>query len=482
MYSWFSGEAVVQGWGTWRHWLLALFWTFWLLLLILKDTGDDYLHVTKRFGIVAASQLPIHYLLAVKAWSPIQYITRMSHEELNPYHRNLGRIIVILMACHAFLYLNFYVQKGFLGKRIQDRDVILGLCAISSAIILFTTALASIRTYNYRLFFYIHVILSMALLPILYFHVSHIRLFILETAAIYVLLVIQRNACQARVEATISRLQGTNLISIIFPLPTPGSCSYAPGQHVYVTFPTLKDKLRLNPFTVANLPNEDRKILLMARALAGTTSMLDHMARSSQPATLLVEGPYGAATYFPQLADYDSVLLVAGGVGATFTMPIYQQLLKLQIGNGKPNNLRFVWAVRDPQDAVWATQRLRLDSGNLPDEFELYVTGHRDRGHSTRSVVDNDTMEIELQERETLLADASETADGTHENIGKDNMRSGRPDLGRLVDQTFTQKGGDKIAVLVCGPQGMGTALRKEVGRWILSGRDVFWHSEEFGW
>lgn len=27
----------------------------------------------------------MHYLLAAKSWSPVQYLTRMSHEELNPY-------------------------------------------------------------------------------------------------------------------------------------------------------------------------------------------------------------------------------------------------------------------------------------------------------------------------------------------------------------------------------------------------------------
>ncbi len=45
---------------------------------------------------------------------------------------------------------------------------------------------------------------------------------------------------------------------------------------------------------------------------------------------------------------------------------------------------------------------------------------------------------------------------------------------------------GIRVAVLVCGPTGMGTALRREVGRWVRRGGpgrwDVFWHDEEFGW
>ena len=478
---WMSEEDIIQGWGSWQHWIFALLWASWLLMLVVKDTGDDYLHVTRRFGIVAASQLPIHYILAMKAWSPIQYITRMSHEELNPYHRLLGRIIVVFMACHATLYLNFYIQKGLLIKRIQDRDVILGLCAISSAIIIFTTAIARVRGYSYRLFFYIHVVLSMTLLPILYFHVSHLRLYILEAAAIYVILVVQRNFFQESVQATINRSKGTDLISMTFALSTSiGRRSFAPGQHIYITFPALKEKLRLNPFTIANLPSKDGKLQIVARVLGGTTSMLDHMTRQPQPVPLNVEGPYGGAKYFPDFSSYDSVLLVAGGVGATFTLPIYQRLLMSRGENGRPGSLRFVWTVKHQQDAVWGMENLSLDSATLPDGFELYFTRHKRSGHFAESVVEHDDDGIELEEREGLLEESETTNDGL--GIWKDEFRSGRPNLGLLVDQAFTQTGGARVAFLVCGPTGLGSALRKEVGRWVGSGRDIFWHNEEFGW
>ena len=478
---WWSEGEIVPGWGTCQHWLLALLWASWLLVLAVKDTEDDYLHITRRFGIVAASQLPLHYILAMKAWSPVQYITRMSHEELNPYHRLLGRIIVIFMACHATLYLNFYVQKGLLVKRIQDRDVILGLCAIWSAIIIFTSALARVRDYNYRLFFYIHVILSMTLLPILYFHVSHLRLYILEAATVYVVLVIQRNLYQNSVQATITRCKGANLICLTFPLTTSlSSRSYVPGQHVYITFPSLKEKLRLNPFTVANLPSQDHKFQIVARVLGGTTSILNRMARQPQPVPLLLEGPYGGAKYFPDFSNYNSVLLVAGGVGATFTLPIYRRLLASCGGDGSSESLRFIWTVKNQEDAAWCVGKISSDSEISLKGFELYLTDQRRRGHSATSTFKHGDDEIELEEREGLL-DENETANDRLDVIPKDSVRKGRPNLGSIVDQTFTQNGVSRVAILVCGPPGMGDALRKEVGRWIGNGRDIFWHNEEFG-
>ena len=72
----------------------------------------------------------------------------------------------------------------------------------------------------------------------------------------------------------------------------------------------------------------------------------------------------------------------------------------------------------------------------------------------------------------------SESMDGKVEG----RVRRGRPDFRAVVDDVFEHGDGDRVAVLVCGPIGMGASVRKEVGRWVWKGRDVFWHGEEFGW
>ncbi|KAL9637278.1 MAG: hypothetical protein Q9164_002291 [Protoblastenia rupestris] len=472
--SWLLDEEIAPGWETRKECLIAFLWAAWLLLLATKDTGDDYLHLTKRFGIVAASQLPVHYFLAAKAWSPIQFLTRVSHEELNPYHRLLGRIIVLFFTCHASLYLNFYIQKGLLSKRIRDWDVILGLLAISSALLLFTTALARIRHYNYRLFFYLHVLLSASLLPVLYFHVTHLRIYILEAALIYILIILQRNLSQTPSQATITLLPSTNLLNITIPLtPSLRSKTYARGQHIYLSLPSLKQKLRINPFTIANNPAQDGSIQLVARSLNGTTAMLNTLAsQQPQPTNLLIEGPYGSAKYFPDLTIYDQVLLVAGGVGATFTMPIYRHLLDSGAGDLR---VRFVWTVRDIADAAWGIQM--LETKHDRDGFaglELHVTGPGVAGHGSRGKDEDDEEGgMELQERQSVLSEDEGVQRG---------VKYGRPDLHAIVDETFEHDPSDRVAVLVCGTKGMGGALRREVGKRVARGREVFWHSEEFGW
>ena len=111
--------------------------------------------------------------------------------------------------------------------------------------------------------------------------------------------------------------------------------------------------------------------------------------------------------------------------------------------------------------------------GILPKSFEILVTGKG--GSSTAR--STGTESIELQERAGLL-DSSTSKEGIAEVA-----RRGRPNFRGIVDEVFEQGGsGDRVAVLVCGPSGMGASVRKEVGRWVWRGREVWWHSEEFGW
>ena len=487
---WLLDEPILEGWNTGNQLLITGLWAIWLLVLVFRDTGDDYLHLTKRFGIVAASQLPLHYLLAAKSWSPIQYLTRMSHEELNPYHRLLGRLLIVFFSIHAMMYLNFYIQLNLLLKRIQDRDVILGLTAITTFLIIGTTALAKVRTWNYRVFFYLHVILSLSLLPILFFHVSHLRLYIVESVAIYLVLILQRNVSQTTTDANIKLIPSANLLAISIPLTKSlSSRSFTPGQHIYLGFPTLPQKLRINPFSIANRdPHDDNKIELVARVLSGTTAMLADSATKESITSITIEGPYGAAKYFPDLATYDQVLFVSGGVGATFTLPAYLDLLHRKARGEHMPTLKFIWSVRRTVDAQWGIKQLLESCDGLPETFHVYTTqgdaNVEDSDPSARRTQSTSEVEgsdpIELQERDRLLSDLSTPGESTLR--AAKNMYNCRPNFRAVADEVFSYDGREREAVLVCGPQGMGANVKREVTRWVWKGRDVFWHSEEFGW
>lgn len=204
----------------------------------------------------------------------------MSHEELNIGHRILGRIIYICLTLHAGFYLNFFILSDLFGKRIRDRDVILGLTSIFIFTIVGTTALGFLRRWNYRVFYMTHIFAATILLPLLYFHVQYVRPFIWETAAIYIANGLLRFFNARTYSAEISVIPNTNLVRVNLPL-TSSTGKWKPGQHLYLCLPTSQrsdvwglHRLRTNPFTIASIPNEEGRLLLVARALNGNTRSL----------------------------------------------------------------------------------------------------------------------------------------------------------------------------------------------------------------
>ncbi|KAH0344754.1 hypothetical protein KCU81_g4675, partial [Aureobasidium melanogenum] len=465
-------------------------WTAWLIFLSCVQTQGDYLHLTKRFGIVGASQLPLQYLLAFKSpFSPIQHLTRCSWTTLNSAHQVLGRISTILFYLHAGFYLNFFIQAHVLAKRIKDWDVILGLVGTIAFTAVGTTALSPLRRLSYRVFYTTHVSLASILLPVLYFHVHHIRIYIIETVVVYVVHLVLRIFNEYKVEGSLTLVPGTaNLLEINIPILAKSKqksiMEWQPGQHVYISLaqgPAYMRSLKSrSPFTIASLPSEDGNLKLVARVLDGNTAALAKAATegttgkaSSTP--LILEGPYGLSTHSNTLLEYNRVVFIAGGVGATFILPLYRTLLKdlsPSPGSRRRQNVAFVWVVRDEAETSWAVPEDEPETKGMQERMSVYAT-KTGRMNNDENKTDDADDGIEL---ERLLPSG-----GINDSVQKWQVYPGRPDLGEMIDGVFSHTRYDtKVAVLVCGPRSMADEVRKKSNKWV--GKRDFWlHVETFG-
>ncbi|KAK0280456.1 hypothetical protein LTR91_001332 [Friedmanniomyces endolithicus] len=499
---WCGGPCSILGahLGTNGELVVAGLWTGWLTLLCLLQTGHDYLHVTKRFGIIASSQLPLHYLLALKSpFSPLQLLTRCSYETLNNSHQLLGRIITLLLYLHAAFYLNFYVLLGLLGTKLKETYVLCGIFGILAFTAVGTTALSPLRKWSYRVFYITHVSLATAILPVLFFHVSHVRVYLYETAAIYALNVALRALTSHSLPGKLKLVPGTNLLEIEVPLHHRHQHAlrrrWQAGQHAYVSLsghPLLRT-FKSNPFTVASLPGVDDRLRFVARVLDGNTAKLAHAAGSDDAKTnglLTIEGPYGVGTHAEALLRYDRVVFVAGGVGATFIVPLYRQLLadlSPSPGSYRRQKVSFLWIVRSEAEVSWAIPVDEKGREGFVERLSVYVTGGghlsrkpaNGRSTGTRMAANDHEVEdegIELEEHKGLLSSSEASLEGV-------STSTGRPNLAHLVDQAFAHRGdnnAEKVAFVVCGPQGLSRALRREVGRWVARGREVWFWDESF--
>lgn len=145
-------------------------------------------------------------------------------------------------------------------------------------------------------------------------------------------------------------------------------------------------------------------------------------------------------------------------------MPIYKELQALLAPEGKSTGkLKVVWAMRAVDEALWASDDGKIGMLETDVSVDLYVTG----GESTTSSSGQYDGDVEMEP--------------VKEENGR-KFRSGRPDLRKLVDETFKHGDEERVAILVCGPEGMAREVKNRTDTWVGKGRIVWFHDESFGW
>ncbi len=95
---------------------------------------------------------------------------------------------------------------------------------------------------------------------------------------------------------------------------------WKPGQHAYVTLPTISDlPTEAHPFTMANASGsldgtdgpEEKDVVFIVRGRNGFTGRLRDYATANAGAIIpaLIDGPYGCP---PDLTQYSTCILIAG--------------------------------------------------------------------------------------------------------------------------------------------------------------------------
>lgn len=443
----------------------------------------------------------MQYLLAFKSpYSPLQLLTRSSHETLNCLHQHLGYIITGFFYTHVALYVNFYVVKNLLAEKLLAGYILAGVFSVVAFTAIGTTALAPVRRWSYRVFYVVHVALATLLLPVLFFHVSHVRLYLYETAAVYAVNAVLRLLNTKTYDGTLQLIPDTGLLEIVVQLPKSALSCWEPGHHAYVSLAghPLNRTFKSNPFTVASLPAADGHLKFVAKILDGNTAKLarsmDNIKHSGPGQQLSIEGPYGLGRHGNELLRYDRILFVAGGVGATFVLPLYRQLLadlSPSKGSYRRQKVQFLWIARSKAEIIWSLPENANERQGFAERLSVYLTGP---STSTGSPIGSSTVGdgedgsrvafgepaggIELEEKERLLV--SDVGAGARQDTDEVAIHAGRPNLRKVVDQTFAYGTTERVAVIVCGPLGLSQALREEVGRYVRRGREVWFWEEKF--
>ncbi|KAG8528716.1 uncharacterized protein KY384_006403 [Bacidia gigantensis] len=362
------------------------------------NPGDQwqYEDVGYRTGFIAATQLPLVVLLAGKR-NIIGFLVGCSYERLNWLHRWVSRILFLTVSIHMGFWFRSWARYDYITIKLETDPIVQrGFAAWCILLWIFLTSFAPIRRWNYEFFIVQHIVTFIGFLAAVFLHLpAEVKGYVWLPIALY--------ACD-RVVRTVfilfnnlsifhprrsgnsilvhkGRLEplsnGASKIVIIDP-----SFRWQPGQHVFLSCHGIAP-LQAHPFTIATLM-EDKQLEFIIKSKSGATKHFFEAARKHQglPTSstdlssqylfpIIIDGPYG--TIRP-LCQFDSVFLIAGANGGSFTVPLMREIVarrKRQLtppANGPKGSsipeavvtryIRFIWVMKSKGQYQWASEKI----------------------------------------------------------------------------------------------------------------------------
>lgn len=378
----------------------------------------DWENVGYRTGFVALAQLPLIFLLAGRR-NIIGSLVGLSYERLNWFHRWISRTLWLTATIHMGFWFRNWAQYDYIVYQLQNDPLTQrGFAAWCILTFIVITSAAPIRRLSYELFVLQHLLTFVGFIAAVWYHAPYeVKAWVWISIGLLVFDRVARYAWATYANLSIFHASKSSQHSLWANLatftPLPGNVTriavenpgvrWKPGQHVFLTCHSIVP-LQSHPFTIASIP-DDNKMEFLVRAEKGGTRRLfryaskhhhalgsGEAAPAQRPRTVFIDGPYG--TIRP-LRQFDSVVLLAGGMGATFTFPLLRDIIagwKTECLGSSARRLaatkriRFVWVIKSRAQLSWFETQIQsvlsdVDECRLaqPDmirelELSIYVT------------------------------------------------------------------------------------------------------------
>ncbi|KFZ02558.1 hypothetical protein V500_00103 [Pseudogymnoascus sp. VKM F-4518 (FW-2643)] len=487
---------------------LLLYTLFWGINIILSCTNVDLtklVNVAKHQGWVALCNLAFVIFLSLKN-TPLAILSASSYETLMPLHKAAGYTCIVASLVHAIVYLKAWAQSDTLHAMLEPEQIA-GIMAGIALLLIGVSTLPYIRRQRYELFYVIHVILSAFILIVVGLHRPDfggraiiITLFAASLSFMDRAIRFFKFSCNfmGNHAALTALPNGATRVTLR------QSSKATPGSHAFLWLPAIRFA-ETHPFTlVSSDPAE-----FVVNSCDGFTSALHQHAKDFPGKTLRCSLNTGYGT-LPDFKTYDSVLLIAGGSGASFTFAVALDLSR-NPGPCPSSSITFVWVVRDQASLSWFHAELcelRLDprieimihvTNNVESSTVVSLSGYPEKNSPITTEESSQTslaittlsdMEKAFEPEQTSISekpiDLEKAPAYDHvEAAGSDiETLPGRPSIPALMESLVDN--GDsmkRVIVGACGPEGLLEAVKSTESRCIRpDGPSFTLHTEGFGW
>ncbi|KAJ9616854.1 ferric-chelate reductase Frp1 [Cladophialophora chaetospira] len=418
--------------------LLLTYWAVILTMLwsnvILSPSASNYAYKWEIVGFRAAwvsvTQLPLIYILSGKA-NIITLLTGISYERLNWLHRWVGRTIFLTVIVHWSYFFTEWSIADFVKLEFETMPMVkYGFGAWATLGWMVITGFGFFRTLSYELWFLQHLAAALVLLWLVHKHVPSYAAYnvwfavgvvvfdrVVRTVLVLVInfhVLPSKTASTSPARRIGHEAEVVNLSNEFIRVKIRNvKFSWRPGQHVYLSIPRA-GILEAHPFTIASVPKSisgqpgSNDVELYLRVHNGFTKRLHRRCQNQMtPRTFLsfVSGPWGNP---PSIERFESLIFVATGNGASFTLPIFRQTV---LANSNIRHISFVWIFRRAEQLEWFREQLQSAAAtarkrNVKVNIQIFITG--DAPSRPRSPADSDS----------LLKQASDTDSTQEEKSG----------------------------------------------------------------
>lgn len=418
-------------------------------------------YVADRTGIMSFYNMVLLWLLAGRN-DVVLWLTGWSYPSLNLFHRWTARVATMQALVHSMAYA--YLQWGKFWPMMRERywwSGVYGMLAMGSLIPL---SLLPLRRWAYEGFLILHIALSVAVLALMCIHTDRFGYdpFVWVCVGVWAF---DRFLRLIRVAALSYRTLGKrNAVGVVTAID-PGlmrlsvdtiPISPRPGDYYFLYSPHSLTPWENHPFTLASWEQGAGRTTLhfLIAPQAGWTGRLRRRIEASKESSLvrgapqarlriMLEGPYGTCD---PIAEYDHVLLLAGGSGIAAILP-YVHALGQASGTTK-RRISVVWTVRNAAYAADVLSR----------ELSAERTSHIN-------------LELYLTQEEPAAACALLEGLGTVDYGAMSSVphrvvfTSGRPPIRDLLAAQIEalEVQPSRLAVLACGPSAMMDDLRAAI-------------------
>lgn len=380
--------------------ILAVYWAVVIYMMAADSVKKDlyfWERVAFRNAWVSVTQVPLVYMLAMK-FNPISLITGVSHERLNWLHRWVSRTLFVTATVHGFHFWSQWVIADFVEIELEIMPMVkYGLGAWAVLLWTFVTSFYPVRSFSYEVFVLQHLASAAVFLWLMWKHLPPVAMYNMwlgvgfiafDRLARWALLAWQnvrfsvgKAPCQGRQRIGHEALvrtegEGTTVVTV-----RDAHFKWWPGQHLYLWMPFL-GPLEAHPYTIASAHRISgecvcNSVELVVRKHGGFSKRLHVAAQKAQAAgnmyrtTAFVSGPYGIP---PTWDVYDTVILISASTGASFTLPILEDMVRSS-GPMCLRRVEFLLTARGTEETGFYLGRIR-DAVTRAAESEFELCAH----------------------------------------------------------------------------------------------------------